>query len=155
MKESGIGHVTIHEEGLAPSRTTPDDMAALAGGAFPLAERVPGARGEAFDWNAWYGRWRASPPERGRPSFLKVEAADGYEAVIPWDQLREAAVLYRLDGAPLAQGAPVRLYVPNGTSACLNVKSVVAFRIGYDPDMGSQASYGFKNTFAPGELRKR
>jgi len=156
MQSSDHNLITIAREGMAPERMSPGDMARLAGGVFDLSTRVPGAEGEAFDWAAWHDGWRRRRGLRadGVPTHLKVEAADGFEALIPWEQLREAAVLVAVNGAPLAKGAPARLYVPNGTSACLNVKSVVAFRLLYGRENGGEASYGFKSTFAPNELRK-
>ncbi|RAP75622.1 hypothetical protein DL346_19255 [Paenibacillus montanisoli] len=131
-------------------------MAKLAGSSFPLANRIAGGAGEAFDFAAWFEAWSASQGiEAGTtlPTHLKVEAADTFEAMIPWEQLREAAVQFALDGTPLPKGGPVRLYVPHGSSECLNVKSVIAFKFVHNEEKRGEASYGFKQTFSADELR--
>jgi len=154
MQHSSVTTVTIHHHGSPAVQTGPADMALLAGGVFPIAERVPEAEGDAFDWGMWYEAWRKSNglDQAPRPTHLKVEAADGFEAVMPWEQLDQAAVLYAAGGAPLMKGGPIRIYVPLGASRCLNVKNVVAMRVLHEPGRGSEAAYGFKNVFDPGEL---
>ncbi|MBW7477792.1 hypothetical protein K0T92_24075 [Paenibacillus oenotherae] len=148
--------IIIHHYGLQPVETTPEEMASIAGGVFPLSERIEKGVGEAFDFHAWYLAWRNSKgigADVPMPSQLKVEAADTFEAVIPWEQLEDSAVQFRIDHAPLAKGGPIRLYVPNGSSECLNVKSVVACRFIYNEETRGEVSYGFKNTFSPQEMR--
>jgi len=154
MQQSSSTAITIHHCGSPEARTSPGEMALLAGSAFPIADRVPEAEGDAFDWGAWYEAWRKSNGLElaPRPTHLKVEAADGFEAVMPWEQLEQAAVLYAAGGAPLSAGGPIRLYVPSGTSRCLNVKSVVTVRMLHEPARSAEAEYGFKRVFDPSEL---
>ncbi|CAM4357654.1 hypothetical protein [Paenibacillus tarimensis] len=148
--------IRIEHFGQAAVTTTPEAMAIEAGGSFPAADRIPGAAGDAFDWHAWYQAWsakqglkREGSPE---PTHLQVEAADSFEAVIPWSQLSKAAVVYSINGQDLGSSGPLRLYVPDGESACLNVKRVTVFRIGYADGKQPEATYGFKNQFTPAEL---
>lgn len=153
MQEIKIEHFEL---GL--SVTSPAEMAKLAGTSFKIDERVPGTAGEAFDWHSWYSAWlhHAGKTEAAiTPSYLIVEAADTFEASIPWEQLEQAAVLYQLNGEPLSKTGPIRLYVPNGSSKCLNVKSIVKLKIGYNAaSEQEEATYGFKHTFSADELRK-
>lgn len=133
-------------------------MAKLAEDSFPIADRVPETAGEAFDWHSWYSAWSGiAGADKAvlAPTHLMVEAADTFEATIPWEQLGQAAVLYALEGEPLAKAGPIRLYVPNGSSKCLNVKSIVKIKLVRRAAAGEQeeASYGFKNTFSAEELR--
>ncbi|QHT63831.1 hypothetical protein GXP70_09215 [Paenibacillus lycopersici] len=131
-------------------------MARLAGRAFPLGERIAGGTGEAFDFGAWFANWRnrqGSGPEAPLPTHLKVEAADSFEALIPWEQLGDAAVLFAQGNAPLAKNGPIRLYVPNGSSDCLNVKRVVTMRFLHDEARRGEAAFGFKQTFSADEMR--
>lgn len=154
MKEIRIEHF-----GLGLSVTNPAEMAKLAGTTFPIGERVPETAGEAFDWNNWYAAWlqyAGKAEATVTPSYLIVEAADTFEASIPWEQLEQAAVLYQLEGEPLTKTGPIRLYVPNGSSKCLNVKSIVKLKIGYNAaSEQEEATYGFKHTFSADDLRKK
>ncbi|MFC5700594.1 hypothetical protein ACFPVX_04800 [Cohnella faecalis] len=142
--------------------TTPEQMALLAGRTFAVADRVPGIAGEAFDFGEWYSaavvkRSRADGREPATLTHLSVRAADEFEAVIPLEQLGAALFQYRIDGLPLDKGKPIRLYVPDGSSACLNVKSVVTIGLVSDPTLGEEAAYGFRNEITPAgmmELRK-
>ncbi|WP_246096600.1 hypothetical protein [Paenibacillus sinopodophylli] len=138
--------------------TTPKDMASLAGASFGIAERVPETSGEAFDWQSWYTNWveeQNGSEAMPEPSHLIVEAADTFEAVIPWEELGDAAVLYAQEGQPLTKSGPIRLYVPNGSSRCLNVKSIVKLRFVRHAEgaIPEDASYGFKNTITVDQLR--
>jgi hypothetical protein len=155
-----VQHRTIRIEHFGEPRTetTPEAMAALAGRVFPLAERVESGNGEAFDFAAWYSAWRREQrvdETLPQPTHLKVEAADTFEALIPWEQLENAAVQFSQDGEPLKKGGPIRLYVPSGSSACLNVKSVVVCRFICEEEERGNVSYGFKNTFSVEDLRQR
>ncbi|WP_308638661.1 hypothetical protein [Paenibacillus silvisoli] len=148
--------ISIAYTGQDAVTTTAEEMAKQAGASFPLAARIAGGAGEAFDFAAWFAAWTASQgfeEDAPLPTHLKVEAVDTFEAVIPWEQLRDAAVQYALDGAPLPKGGPVRLYVPHGSSECLNVKSVIAFKFIHDEAKRGEVSYGFKQTFSADELR--
>lgn len=49
-------------------------------------------------------------------THLIVETTDTFEAIIPWNELIQAAVLYQIDDLPLSKAGPIRLYVPNGSS---------------------------------------
>ncbi|WP_169085366.1 hypothetical protein [Paenibacillus sp. PL91] len=153
MQEIRIEHFEL---GL--SETSPAEMAELAGASFPIADRVPETAGEAFDWHGWYLGWlqHAGKSDAAiKPTHLIVEAADTFEAKIPWEQLDQAAVLYQLEGEPLKKTGPIRLYVPNGSSKCLNVKSIVKLKIvNHTAIDQEEATYGFKHTFSADELRK-
>ncbi|ALS26872.1 hypothetical protein IJ21_14680 [Paenibacillus sp. 32O-W] len=155
--ERTVRTIRIRHEDIGEELTDAEAMAALAGETFPIRERVPEAAGEALDWLSWYAAWRAA---RGLtagdagPTHLKLEAADGFEAIVPWEQLSGAAVVFAMDGGPLAKNGPLRFYVPNGTSKCLNVKQVIGISIERDRNFRGEASYGFKTTFQPEELRK-
>lgn len=153
MQEIKIEHFE-----LGISVTTSEEMAELAGSTFPISERVPDAIGEAFDWNKWYAAWLEHTSQAVTfitPSYLIVEAADTFEASIPWEQLELAAVLCQIDGSPLLKAGPIRLYVPNGSSKCLNVKSIVKLKIGHHTENEqSEATYGFKHIFSFEDLRK-
>jgi len=133
--------------------TDPFDMAERAAEVFPVGERVPGAPGEGFDLLAWHAAV-AGDPETARATHLIARAADEFEATIPFDQLGGALLQYATDGRPLVRGGPIRLYVPDGTSACLNVKSVVRLRFVRDGSLGPEASYGFRNEVSPERLAK-
>ncbi|MCA0755007.1 hypothetical protein KP806_08095 [Paenibacillus sp. N4] len=154
MKEKEI---VIDHFQLGMSATTAEEMAKLAGECFPIGGRVQEAAGEAFDWHDWYTAWvKEQGPENGaqEPTHLMVQAADTFEATIPWEQLGQAAVLFAQGGVPLEKAGPIRLYVPNGSSKCLNVKSVVRLRLArLDGSGHEEASYGFKRTFSAEDLR--
>ncbi|MBB6672345.1 molybdopterin-dependent oxidoreductase [Cohnella nanjingensis] len=134
--------------------TTPEAMASKAGRSFSVDARVPGAEGEGFALLEWYGAASEAADDRAAPTHLIVRAADGFQAVIPWDQLGQALLQYAVNGRPLERGRPMRLYVPDGSSACLNVKSVTELRIARDAEFGDEAGYGFVNEISPGQLRE-
>ncbi|UUZ80613.1 hypothetical protein LJK88_38115 [Paenibacillus sp. P26] len=113
--------------------------------------------GQAFDWLSWHRAWLQRRQAEGSrpPTHIEVEAADEFQARVPWDQLGRALILYAQEnGEPLRKGYPIRLYVPDGSSECLNVKSVVRLSLLYDGEAGMEAAYGYKNTVSPDELRK-
>ncbi|MFD0672976.1 hypothetical protein [Cohnella sp. GCM10027633] len=120
--------------------TNPLSMRESAGESFAASTRVPNAPGEAFGLRAWYASFR-----QPAITHLLVRAEDGFEAVIPASQLEGALFQYAIDGQPLAKGGPLRLYVPDGTSACLNVKSVAAIVFVSDAALGDDASYGHRH----------
>ncbi|MCC3375694.1 molybdopterin-dependent oxidoreductase [Cohnella sp. REN36] len=133
--------------------TTPEAMAAAAGRTFPIGERVPGAPGEGFAWLSWYEAAKTGSEGGAPPTHLVVRAEDGFQAVLPWEQLGQTLLQYAVEGRPLEQGGPMRLYVPDGSSACLNVKWVAELRIVRDTQLGEEAGYGFVNEISPGRLR--
>ncbi|SDX20128.1 hypothetical protein [Paenibacillus sp. CF384] len=154
--QSGNTLITIAYTGQEPVRMTADDMAKLAGASFPLSTRIAGAAGEAFDFGAWFTAWRDSQgiaADAPLPTHLKVEAVDTFEALVPWEQLKDAAVQYAIGGEALHKGGPIRLYVPHGSSECLNVKSVVVCKFIHDEEKRGEVSYGFKQTFSAEEMR--
>ncbi|WP_424769025.1 hypothetical protein [Paenibacillus sp. sgz302251] len=154
-----MSEITIDHFALGTAVTSAAEMAELAGMSFAITNRVPGTAGDAFDWLSWYFAWVTAAgleTEVVTPTELKAEAADSFEATIPWEQLEMAAVLYALEGEPLPSSGPIRLYVPNGSSKCLNVKSIVKLTIGHKADGGAEeAAYGFKSTFSAAELRMK
>lgn len=131
--------------------TTPLEMAALAGQVFPVAERVPSATGEGFDLMDWYSAVYRSFDNM---THLIVRASDEFQAIIPREQLNKALLQLSIDGAPLQKGGPLRLYVPDGTSACLNVKSVITLQLAANPKLGEEAGYGFMNEISHIKLIK-
>ncbi|MDQ1910057.1 hypothetical protein RAC89_06045 [Paenibacillus sp. GD4] len=150
--------IHVYDEIHGSGQLTVQEMASLAGGGFALQERVPSVSGKAFDLKRWYAGWRGQQGgENDRlPVLLQVEAADEFQATIPWDQLDQACFLYEQeDGIPLKKGFPLRLYVPDGSSECLNVKSVVTLRLGYEGLAPEEATYGFKNTVSLDDLKLR
>ncbi len=141
--------------------TDPNAMAELSNDVFPVENRVPGTFGEGFDLLSWYSAVHRSMTEEGEglrtagpPTHLTVRAADEFQATIPWSQLGKALFQYAVDGQPLLKGHPIRLYVPDGTSACLNVKSVVTLIIVSDAHLGEDAIYGFRNEISPNSMTK-
>jgi hypothetical protein len=122
-----------------------------------INERVPGIEGKAIDLVSWYGLWvkTFNQDSLESPTYLSVEAADEFNAFIPWTELQYAALLYEQDGLPLKKGYPIRLYVPDGSSACLNVKSIVKMHFIHQTDLGTKAAYGFKNKVSADDLRKK
>ncbi|AJY77330.1 hypothetical protein VN24_25680 [Paenibacillus beijingensis] len=149
--------IHVHDELNGAATFSVQEIAALAPGHFPITERVEGVSGKAFDWLSWYKAWcerQQGAPAR-IPTHLQVEAADEFQATVPWNQLDKALFLYAQEnGEPLKKGFPIRLYVPDGSSECLNVKSVVAIRVLYDGAAGDEATYGYKNMVTPDELFK-
>jgi hypothetical protein len=122
-----------------------------------ITERVPGVEGKAIDLVSWYDCWAKA---RGltiieHPTHLSVEAADEFCATMAWTELEQAALLYEQEGQPLVKGAPLRLYVPDGSSACLNVKSVIKLIFIHQADLDSKATYGFKNKITLDDLKKK
>ncbi|QGQ97829.1 hypothetical protein EHS13_24535 [Paenibacillus psychroresistens] len=122
-----------------------------------INERVPGVEGRAIDLVSWYDIWAKA---RGLtvseyPTHLSVEAADEFCATMAWAELEQAVLLYEQEGQPLVKDAPLRLYVPDGSSACLNVKSVVKLIFIHQEDLDSKATYGFKNKITLDDLKKK
>jgi DMSO/TMAO reductase YedYZ molybdopterin-dependent catalytic subunit len=94
--------------------------------------------------------------ERIRPlnacTHVVFHASDEFQAVIPLQELQDALLLFQQpDGQKLKKGFPVRLIVPNGSSDCLNVKSVVHIEF-IRREEDTPASFGFKNLVDPREL---
>jgi hypothetical protein len=138
-------------------KLTVEEMLELKPIKINISERVPGTEGIAMDLYSWYDRWikaRNMTP-MVYPTHLSVEAVDEFCATIAWVELQQAALLYEQDGMPLVKGFPLRLFVPDGSSACLNVKSVVKLHFIHEANLDSEASYGFKNKISINELKKK
>ncbi|MCD1258840.1 hypothetical protein B5M42_008325 [Paenibacillus athensensis] len=148
--------VTVSDKLVAKEAMTVEEMAALAPERLRLEERVPGVQGEAFDLKAWYAAWvsRHGVVPENEPTHVQADAADEFRAVLPWAQADRAVMQYAVDGAPLDKGFPIRLYVPDGSSACLNVKSIIGLRFLRDASLGEQATYGFVNSIPADALWK-
>lgn len=133
------------------------ELAAMAPQHFDIGERVAGATGRAFDFVSWFAalKSRAGEGLRTMPTHVKVVATDEFQAVIPWEQLEESAIVYEQDGKPLVKAHPIRLYAPWGESECLNVKGVVEICFLHRPELGSKASFGFKNTVSVAEMKRK
>jgi DMSO/TMAO reductase YedYZ molybdopterin-dependent catalytic subunit len=150
--------IRINDEVSGQAEFTIEQLTALAPHVVSLADRVPGVEGMAFELQEWYRAWQKQlqPQERAdcEPSQMTVKAVDEFQATIPWHELGEAIFLYEQDGKPLAKGFPIRLYVPNGSSECLNVKSVIQIRFKYN-EVHKEATYGFKNHISLEDLKFR
>ncbi|MCZ8518409.1 MULTISPECIES: molybdopterin-binding protein [Paenibacillus] len=150
--------ISVYDEKIGSERLSADELAAIGPLHLSAGERVEGASGRAVDFLQWYAAWRARKGGESHPMprRLEVRAADEFEAAVPWAQLDRALLLYRQeDGQPLRKGFPLRLYVPDGSSECLNVKSVVEIRFRYEGDAQDGADYGFRNKISPDQLLKR
>ncbi|CAG7631311.1 hypothetical protein ACFQI7_17260 [Paenibacillus allorhizosphaerae] len=149
--------IEVYDEMYGSAELEVDELAQLSAVQFEAGNRVAGVTGRAVDFQAWYRGWRESRNGGSGepPSGVQVEAVDEFQAVIPWSELGRAMFLYKqADGEPLKKGFPLRLYVPDGSSECLNVKSVVRIRVLYRGGEGLSVSYGFKNRITPEQLRK-
>jgi DMSO/TMAO reductase YedYZ molybdopterin-dependent catalytic subunit len=152
-------NIRVYDEVNGNGELTVKELTQLAPEHFTLEERVPGVSGQAIDLKLWFRSWtkRQQGEEAGaekEPVLLRVEAADEFQASIPWSQLDQACLLYaQADGSPLKKGYPIRLYVPDGSSECLNVKSVVRIQFLYEGLASEEATYGFKNTVTPDQLK--
>ncbi|SFM19870.1 hypothetical protein SAMN03159341_12024 [Paenibacillus sp. 1_12] len=148
--------IRVVDEVSGQAELTIEEMTAAAPRLISLETRVPGVQGAAFDLKEWYFAWQKMQQHRAdrEPARMTVEAVDEFQAAIPWKELGEAAFLYEQNGEPLVKGFPIRLYVPNGSSECLNVKSVVLIRFHYT-DSSEEATYGFKNQITLEELKYR
>jgi hypothetical protein len=122
-----------------------------------IDERVPDEEGKAIDLISWYTLWTKASDQVliEFPTHLIVEASDEFTATISWSELQLAVLLFEQEGLPLIKGFPLRLYVPDGSSACLNVKSVIKLNFIHQTDLETTATYGFKNTLTIDELRKK
>ncbi|ANE48462.1 hypothetical protein SY83_21700 [Paenibacillus swuensis] len=149
--------IRVREDGGKDMTCSVEDLVGQAPRHINLEERVRKARGRAFDLRSWYAVWAGEGQGEGEgadgPTHLIVEAEDEFQAIIPWHELDMASILYEQDGKPLQKGFPIRLYVPNGSSACLNVKSVVDIRFARDKQLGEAATYGYKNEVTLEQLR--
>ncbi|MGG2201492.1 MULTISPECIES: hypothetical protein [Paenibacillus] len=135
--------------------SSPGELAAVCSETIDPELRINGLKGQAVDWQAWYEAWSAAQGADVslQPTHLQVAAVDEFQATIPWHELRDAFILYaQEEGQPLQKGFPIRLYVPNGSSECLNVKSVVRLCLLYDPALGDKATFGFSNTVTPEQM---
>jgi hypothetical protein len=150
-------NIIVHDENVAVEVLQLEQLLRWASVRLQVEDRVPNVRGEAYDLKAWYREWASSKGKEqiSEPSHLKVEAADEFQAVIPWSELDQALFMYAQEGKELQKGHPLRLYVPDGSSECLNVKSVVKMWFIHDPGLGDKASYGFKNTISLDELKSK
>ncbi|UJF34698.1 molybdopterin-dependent oxidoreductase [Paenibacillus hexagrammi] len=150
-------HIQVMDQHRGSSEiVTVHQMAETAPWKLSLAERVPEVKGEGFDLKSWYRHWRDSRSTvetQEEPTHLKVEAVDEFQALIPWAELDQALILYAQNGEPLQKGFPIRLYVPNGSSECLNVKSVIKISFLYDQNLGNEATYGYKNAVTVEEMK--
>jgi hypothetical protein len=146
--------ISVYDERSGNAEFSIEELAQMAPLHLALQDRVPGVEGEAFEVKAWYRAWRKQRQQvlETEPAYMAVEAVDEFQATIPWEQLDQAVFLYKQNGGPLEKGFPIRLYVPNGSSECLNVKSVVRIRFGYH-NVAQEASFGFRNQVSMDELK--
>ncbi|MDF2960187.1 MAG: hypothetical protein K0S39_1922 [Paenibacillus sp.] len=146
--------ISVYDEVSGAAEFTVEELTSLAPLHLSLEDRVPGTEGKAFDVKAWFREFQQRQQARTDrvPDHMAVEAVDEFQAVIPWGQLDQAVFLYEQNGKPLQKGFPIRLYVPDGSSECLNVKSVVKIRFGYH-GAADEATYGFKNQVSVEELK--
>jgi hypothetical protein len=148
-------HIEVSDLQYHKETFTVDEMVALADLRLNIQDRVPAVEGQAFDLKSWYRNWNNKGQNRTteEPTHVRVEAVDEFQALIPWGQADQALFLYAQEGQALKKGYPIRLYVPDGSSECLNVKSIVKVWFLNDPGLGEEATYGFKNKVTPGELK--
>jgi hypothetical protein len=148
-------NIKVTDANIASEVFTVDELVKAAPFQIQLSERVPAVQGDAFDVKAWYAAWKKKhgKEQLAEPTHFKVEAVDEFQALMPWGELNTALFLYAQEGKPLHKGAPIRLYVPNGRSDCLNVKSVVKLWFLHDASLGEEAVYGFKNAITTDELK--
>ncbi|KRF03551.1 hypothetical protein ASG89_01935 [Paenibacillus sp. Soil766] len=148
-------HIVVSDLHKNQETFTVDEMVALADQRLNIQDRVPSVEGEAFDLKSWYQNWNNQGKQRTaeEPTHVRVEAIDEFQALIPWIQVDQALFLYAQEGQPLKKGYPIRLYVPDGSSECLNVKSIVKVWFLNDPALGEEATYGFKNKVTLDELK--
>ncbi|WNR43387.1 molybdopterin-dependent oxidoreductase [Paenibacillus roseipurpureus] len=134
---------------------TVEQMVEAAKQQFRVEDRVPSVQGDAFDLKDWHRNWRISHSMEGiaEPTHVQVEAIDEFQARMPWSQVDQALFLYAQEGQPLKKGYPIRLYVPDGSSECLNVKSIVKIWFLHDASLGEEATYGFKNKVTLDEMK--
>ncbi|TVY07400.1 molybdopterin-dependent oxidoreductase [Paenibacillus cremeus] len=149
--------IAVYDEIHGSAELEVQELAGLGPMQLRAEERIPGVTGKAFDLMAWYEAWcrirKGSVLQN--PTRLQVEAADEFQASVPWNELGQAMFLYAQEnGEPLQKGYPIRLYVPDGSSECLNVKSVVRIRFDYGNSEDLTATYGFKNVVSPDQLKK-
>lgn len=89
-----------------------------------LAQFKLGLTGSGFLVSSLYESIKGTNAQM--PQGIRVEAVDGFYAVIPWEECQTAFFQHADEnGSMLEKGGPLRLFVPNGSSECLNVKSVV------------------------------
>jgi hypothetical protein len=146
--------IQVMDDHIAHDEFSVEQLVAAAPNCLPISERVPAVEGEAFDLKAWHQAWKKKhgAEQTAEPTHCKVEATDEFQAVMPWSELDLAVFLYAQEGQPLQKGYPIRLYVPDGSSECLNVKSVVKIWFLHDAALGDEASYGFKNMISADEM---
>ncbi|GGE24075.1 hypothetical protein GCM10011571_27740 [Marinithermofilum abyssi] len=132
-----------------PLTFTYERMQSLDEGLDP-AERVPELRGNAVSLKALLTQ---AGMLQGA-THVVFHAADDFQADIPLTDLEQAFILYARDGQPLSKAYPARLYVPDGSSHCLNVKSVIRIEVVNRPgeERNKKASYGFKNVVPTDEI---
>ncbi|UKS24384.1 hypothetical protein LOZ80_22470 [Paenibacillus sp. HWE-109] len=149
-------YIRVSDTHIAAETMTVSEMVKLAGQTIALEDRVPNVQGNAFDLKDWYRSWKSvRNQESAEPTHVKVEAVDEFQALMPWAELDKALFLYAQAGEPLKKGYPIRLYVPDGSSECLNVKSIVSIWFLHDPSLSAEATYGFKNKVTVDELKIR
>ncbi|MGZ4032753.1 MAG: molybdopterin-dependent oxidoreductase [Tumebacillaceae bacterium] len=86
-------------------------------------------------------------------THVVFHASDEFQATLPLGDLQDALLLFQQEeGIPLKKGFPVRLLVPNGSSECLNVKSVVEIDFVKHPLPEEEATFGFKNIVSAEQL---
>ncbi|NEW07801.1 molybdopterin-dependent oxidoreductase [Paenibacillus sp. SYP-B3998] len=146
--------IQVSDLHIVTEELTVQRIVAIAKQVLPLEERVPDVQGDAFDLTSWYDSWkRHHVIEAPEPTHVMVEAMDEFQAMLPWSQVKQALFLYAQEGQALKKGYPIRLYVPDGSSECLNVKGVVKIWFLHDVTLGEEATYGFKNTVSLKDLK--
>ena len=93
-----------------------------------ISLKVEGARGLAFDLLTWVAAFQARHSHElpvGDPTHLQVNAADEFQAVIPWEQLKEAAIKYAevpeaasTEGSTNASQGERTLHTPTADTRC-------------------------------------
>jgi len=102
-----------------------EDLESLKDLTIPVDDYVPRKQAEAVSLKDLLQRYSISPDY----SHAIFTAEDGFLQKIARQELDRAFFVFKQKGEPLTKGFPVRLYIPENESDCLNVKSVVRIQL--------------------------
>jgi len=115
-----------------------DDLASLPDQIADVGELVAGRKGSAVPLSSLLARAQVGEAAK----WITVESEDdAFAASVPLEAVREAVIVYALDGRPLPResGGPFRLLIPDAARCgsaevdkCANVKSVGVLRLDAD-----------------------
>ncbi|WP_108024011.1 hypothetical protein [Melghirimyces profundicolus] len=135
-----------------PLSLSESELEKMDDGTVRPGDRVPGLEGSGVELSKILERAGLLPGV----THVIFHASDEFRADIPLGELEKAFFLYRQEGRSPEKTHAIRLYVPDGSSNCLNVKSVVrvdaVVRVGDEADR--KAEFGFKQVISPDRLRR-